>query len=118
MPAHETRGMRLGRGAVLRHSGAAIMPQISGIAVEQQVEVRTIERLTMFIPPRISQLRCEPSLFMAPQQCHPSDTWQRAYFSGLALACALSTFFTIFCSSMRNARTILVRTHLPHLAPP
>jgi hypothetical protein len=33
---------------------------------------------------------------------------QGIYFSaGLALACALSTFFTIFCSSIRKARRIL-----------
>jgi hypothetical protein len=32
--------------------------------------------------------------------------------------CSLSTFLTIFCSSMRKARTILSRTQLAHREPP
>ena len=33
-------------------------------------------------------------------------------------ACSLSTFLTIFCSSTRNARTILSRTAPPDKTPP
>ena len=36
----------------------------------------------------------------------PKRAPRRAHCAG-ADCCALSTFFTIFCSSMRNARTIL-----------
>lgn len=39
------------------------------------------------------------------------------FFFSLAL-CSFSTFLTIFCSSIRNARTMRSRTQLPHREPP
>lgn len=42
-----------------------------------------------------------------------------AYFLPLFFSCvSFSTFLTIFCSSMRKARTIRSRTQLAHLEPP
>ena len=41
-----------------------------------------------------------------------------AYFFFSLEVCSLRTFLTIFCSSIRKARTILSRTQLPHLEPP
>jgi hypothetical protein len=41
-----------------------------------------------------------------------------AYLAGAMAACCLSTFFTIFCSSIKKARTMRWRTHWPHREPP
>ena len=51
-----------------------------------------------------------PSLFSPPTSLY--------FFPPFFSCVSFNTFFTIFCSSIKNARTILSRTQLPHLDPP
>jgi hypothetical protein len=53
-----------------------------------------------------------------PQQARSPQFRDSAYFFFSLVVCSLRTFLTIFCSSIRKARTILSRTQLPHLEPP
>lgn len=55
---------------------------------------------------------------MRPSTQHPSARTKFVYFFFSAWLCSFSTFLTIFCSSMRKARTMRSRTQLPHLEPP
>jgi hypothetical protein len=55
-----------------------------------------------------------PSRPSSPQNQNQVD----AYFFFSAWFCSFRTFLTIFCSSMRKARTMRSRTQLPHLEPP
>ena len=50
------------------------------------------------------------------QKASPASRY--AYFFFWPCSCSFSTFLTIFCSSMRKARTIRSRTQPPHLEPP
>jgi hypothetical protein len=55
-----------------------------------------------------------PSRPSSPQSQNQVDV----YFFFSAWLCSFRTFLTIFCSSMRKARTMRSRTQLPHLEPP
>lgn len=66
---------------------------------------------------------CSPShsLKTPPQKTIKEPSLTQAstiYFFFSLWLCSFSTFLTIFCSSIRKARTILSRTQLPHLEPP
>ena len=58
-----------------------------------------------------------PSAVNPPPTAHYPRA-NRVYFFLSLWLCSFSTFLTIFCSSMRKARTIRSRTQLAHLEPP
>ena len=58
-------------------------------------------------------------LFLSCCELGISDKKRRIYFFPVFFSCvSLRTFFTIFCSSIRNARTIRSLTQFAHLEPP
>ena len=64
--------------------------------------------------------RSNETVNLAQPSCPPEPKPHSfvAYFFLSDWVCSLSTFLTIFCSSMRKARTTRSRTQLPHLEPP
>lgn len=73
---------------------------------------------SLFVLMNTKAMNRSPQRVPCQTRSKPDTSLKYIYFFFWLCSCSFSTFLTIFCSSIKKARTIRSRTQPPHLDPP